>query len=137
MATRETSNGTRTIERWTNEGTAGYYSGNPLVKTRDLTAAEVAELAAQDTARTQGATATTIEDYLVTRRARLTAIRTQAQTVAGRTASAAGTLATAQLSTAVRALEVDMKTLANAIDDLAQFDIRHSRRTLALYDGTD
>lgn len=54
MATREVSNGTRTIERWTNEGAAGYYTGTPLAKQRDLTTTEAADLAAMDTANTQG-----------------------------------------------------------------------------------
>jgi hypothetical protein len=49
MATRDVSDGTRTFERWTNEGTTpGYYSGDPLTKQRDLTAAEAADLAAVD-----------------------------------------------------------------------------------------
>ena len=61
MATREVSNGTRTIERWTNEGAPGYYGGNPLTKQRDLTAAEASELAAMDTANAQGTNRTTIE----------------------------------------------------------------------------
>jgi hypothetical protein len=60
MATREVSDGTRTIERWTNEGTAGYYSGNPLSKQRDLTAQEAADLAAMDTANTQAVNGDTL-----------------------------------------------------------------------------
>lgn len=50
MAAREVSNGSRTVERWTNEGTPGYYGGNPLAKQRDLTPAEAADLAAMDAA---------------------------------------------------------------------------------------
>jgi hypothetical protein len=53
MATRETYKNNALSERWTNEGAAGYYTGNPLTKQRELTAAEAAELAAIDTANTQ------------------------------------------------------------------------------------
>lgn len=48
MATRETSDGTRVIYRWTNVAPAGFYSGNPLTLQRALTAAESADLAAMD-----------------------------------------------------------------------------------------
>jgi hypothetical protein len=62
MATRDVSDGTRTTERWTNEGTPGYYTGNPLTKQRDLTAAEAAELAATDAANALLTNRASIED---------------------------------------------------------------------------
>lgn len=74
----------------------------------------------------------TIQDYLVQRRARLTTIRTQAQAVSAR-AALSGNPTAAQMTT----LQTDIKTLAAAIDDLAQYDIRAGRAILGQYDGTD
>jgi hypothetical protein len=136
MAIRETSDGTRVVERWTNEGTAGYYGGTPLARQRALTAQEAADLAAVDTMVAQSTTSTTISDYLTQRRARLTAIRTQAQAVSAKAQYATGQTAT-QLTTTVRDLQTDLKTLAAAIDDLAQYDIRLGRALLGQFDGTD
>lgn len=65
MASREVSNGTRTTERWTNEGTAGYYSGSPLARQRALTAAEAADLAAVDSVLISTANAQTLRDKAV------------------------------------------------------------------------
>lgn len=137
MATRDVSDGTRTVERWTNVGTAGYYAGNPLTKQRNLTATESAELAAIDTALTGATNATTINDYLVARRTRLATIRTEAAAVIARANIATGTLSSAVLSTSVRDLQADLKKLAAAIDDLAQYDVRLGRRVLDQYDATD
>lgn len=103
------------------------YDAGRLVKTGTVTVETTVE---QDNA-------TTISDYLVQRRARLSAIRTQAQAVGAAASFGAGSLSAAVLSNAVRALQADVKTLAAAVDDLAQFDIRLSRRVLDLYDGTD
>lgn len=65
MASREVSDGTRTIERWTNEGTPGYYTGNPLTKQRDLTAAEAQALAEMDTAIAAGTNERTMRDRIL------------------------------------------------------------------------
>lgn len=62
MATRNVSNGATVVERWTNEGaTPGYYTGTPLVKQRDLTTQEAADLAAMDAANTTSTNATTLQ----------------------------------------------------------------------------
>ena len=66
-----------------------------------------------------------VEEYLAARRTRLAVIRTQAQTIA-----AAGSLTTAQLTTHI-------KTLASAVDDLAQYDIRLGRALLQHFDQAD
>lgn len=62
MASREVSDGTRTIERWTNEGTPGYYAGDPLTRQRALTADEAADLAAMDAANTAATNRGTLTD---------------------------------------------------------------------------
>lgn len=66
MAAREVSDGTRTVERWTNEGTAGYYTGNPLARQRALTTAEAADLAAMDAGNTQASNRSTLTDRATT-----------------------------------------------------------------------
>lgn len=66
-----------------------------------------------------------ITGYLVDRRARLSEIRTQAQGIVG----------TATFSNTTR--DSALRALASAVDDLAQFDIRLSRRVLELYDAVD
>lgn len=140
MATSETWANSKRVERWTNEGTPGYTKfaadGVAVASTRALTTAEATDLAAMDTQKTQLTNSTTITDYLAQRRARLSAIRTQAQAVSAKAAIASG-LTTANLNTQVIALQTDLKTLAAAIDDLAQYDIRAGRAILAQYDGTD
>jgi hypothetical protein len=140
MAIREVYSQSKPSERWTNESTPGYTKfgadGVTVASSRALTTAEAADLTAMDTQKTQQTNATTISDYLVQRRARLTAIRTQAQAVSAKVAIASG-LTTANLNTQVIALQTDLKTLAAAIDDLAQYDIRAGRAILGQYDGTD
>lgn len=136
MASRELWKDSALVGRWTNEGTAGYYSGSPLARQRALTAQEAADLAAQDAQAVQATNAATIDDYLTVRRARLTTIRTQAQAVSAKAAIAAG-LNLANLNTQLIAVQTDLKTLAAAIDDLAQYDIRLGRRLLAQTDATD
>lgn len=83
-------------------------------------------------AGTAGANAQAITDYLVQRRARLAAIRTQAQAVSARAATS-GNPTAAQMT----ALQTDIKTLAAAVDDLAQYDIRLGRGLLSQFDATD
>lgn len=68
-----------------------------------------------------------VEATLLTQRqARLTTVRSQAQGIA----ATSGTLTGAQLSNSLR-------TLAAAVDDIAQFEIRLARRVLALYDAVE
>lgn len=63
MATHETYKNGAVVERWTNEGVLpGYYSGNPLIKQRDLTAEEAQRLADADAANAAANNGRTIRE---------------------------------------------------------------------------
>lgn len=112
MATREVSDGTRTIERWTNEGAQpGYYSGTPLVLQRALSAAEAALLAAHDTAAASSSNETTI------RAQALAALTTN------RTYTALASPSTAQNTAQIKALSQQHNAII--------------RMLLGLFDGTN
>lgn len=100
MATRTTSDGTRTTERLTNEGTPGYYSGNPLIKQRDLTPEEAQSLAAEDAAIAQIANESTL-------RTRADAALADLDQIINST----GTLSTANLSVGLRTVARVLKAM--------------------------
>src|SRR5690242_1024063 len=109
MATREVSNGTRTVERWTNEGTAGYYTGNPLTKQRDLTTQEAADLAAMDTGNTQTANRVSLESKAASAVAsNITYINLASPTTAQ---------TTAQVKALSRQVNALIKLVLNQLDD--------------------